>query len=50
MISLNSTIMNGILRPTFNLFNIDYKKDVVGIMRGFSKEDSLEKYRFQISG
>lgn len=46
MISLNSTVMNKILRPTFNFLRMDYKKDVVGLMRGFSKEDGLEKYRY----
>lgn len=47
MISLNSTIANNIIRRTSHLFNIDHKKYVVKLMRGFPPSTGLEIYRFQ---
>ena len=47
MLLLNSTHMNYIVRPTLLQLNVDYKKKVVGLMRGFPASTGLDIYRFQ---
>ena len=46
-ILLNSTTVNKLLRPILLQLNIDYKKQVVKLMRGFAPSTGLEIYRFQ---
>ena len=47
MLLLNSTNVNYIIRPTLLQLNVDYKKKVVGLMRGFPASTGLEIYRLQ---
>lgn len=45
---LNSKPVNRFVRPVFNIFNIDYKKQVVALMRGFAPDENfLQKFRLQ---
>lgn len=45
MVLLNSKKINGLVRPLMTKFNYDYKKGVVGLMRGFPTGQGLEVYR-----
>lgn len=46
-IALNSTSINCAIRPVLSQLNIDYKKYVVKLMRGFPPSTGLEIYHFQ---